>query len=140
MINNHILSMSGAVYWLGTIFFWKIMEFFVTFEWFRHVDPWNQVLLQNPINQSHYTPSLSKINAYLKNIIHGFFFLILSYDVYIRAHGIFFFKILWIFFMLKSQYYLKYSYMQKQRIFCIECIYTKNNAVDIIILKKDYNK
>lgn len=66
------------------------MEFFVTFEWFRHVDPWNQVLLQNTINQSHYTPSLSKINAYLKNIIHGFFFLILSYDVYIRAHGIFF--------------------------------------------------
>lgn len=74
MINNHILAMSGAVYWLGTIFFWKIMEFFVTFEWFRHVDPWNQVLLQNTINQSHYTPSLSKINAYLKNIIHGFFF------------------------------------------------------------------
>lgn len=72
MINNHILAMSGAVYWLGAIFFWKIMEFFVTFEWFRHVDPWNQVLLQNPINQSHYTPEsvqnqclLEKYNSWI---------------------------------------------------------------------------
>lgn len=92
MINNHILSMSGAVYWLGTIFFWKIMEFFVTFEWFRHVDPWNQVLLQNPINQSHYTPESVQNQCLLEKYNSWIFFLILSYDVYIRAHGIFFFR------------------------------------------------
>lgn len=92
MINNHILAMSGAVYWLGTIFFWKIMEFFVTFEWFRHVDPWNQVLLQNPINQSHYTPESVQNQCLLEKFNSWIFFLILSYDVYIRAHGIFFFR------------------------------------------------
>lgn len=92
MINNHILAMSGAVYWLGAIFFWKIMEFFVTFEWFRHVDPWNQVLLQNPINQSHYTPESVQNQCLLEKYNSWIFFLILSYDVYIRAHGIFFFR------------------------------------------------
>lgn len=66
------------------------MEFFVTFEWFRHVDPWNQVLLQNTINQSHYTPESVQNQCLLEKYNSWIFFLILSYDVYIRAHGIFF--------------------------------------------------
>lgn len=92
MINNHILAMSGAAYWLGAIFFWKIMEFFITFEWFlKSSSPHRTRSIKVTIH-----PSPFKINSYLKNIFHWFFFLILSYDVHEGDHSSF----LFIFFIL----------------------------------------
>lgn len=92
MINNHILAMSGAVYWLGAIFFVKDNGVFCNL-WM--VPPCRSLESSSPPepdqSKSLYTESVQN-QCLLEKYNSWIFFLILSYDVYIRAHGIFFFR------------------------------------------------
>lgn len=92
MINNHILAMSGAVYWLGAIFFVKDNGVFCNL-WM--VPPCRSLESSSPPepdqSKSLYTESVQN-QCLLEKYNLWIFFLILSYDVYIRAHGIFFFR------------------------------------------------
>lgn len=92
MINNHILAMSGAVYWLGAIFFVKDNGVFCNL-WM--VPPCRSLESSSPPepdqSKSLYTESVQN-QCLLEKYNSWIFFLILSYDVYIRARGIFFFR------------------------------------------------
>lgn len=148
--------MSGAAYWLGAIFFWKIMEFFITFEWFRHVDPWNQVLPRNPINQSHHTSESVQNQCLLEKYNSLIFFFWFFLMMFIEGLMVVF-CCCWVFFgrvgggvvvawfreytlLSKLQYYLNYA--ETKHYLSWMHIYKKKNifhlTVDIII--KEFNR
>lgn len=134
MINNHILAMSGAVYWLGAIFFVKDNGVFCNL-WM--VPPCRSLESSSPPepdqSKSLYTPESVQNQCLLEKYSSRIFFRILSYDFHVGDHGFFLGggDSLNIFFLFKSQYYLKYSYMQKQNIFVLNVYIQNKNTQNI---------